>query len=271
MTIIKRSRGLFDLGLPSLWAYRELLYFLTWRDIKVQYKQAAVGLLWVVIQPIVTMIVFTIIFHRLAGVQAPNGVPYALFTYAGLLPWQLFSGGLQQVTTSVVGNSSLISKVYFPRLIIPIAAVIAGLVNFLVATAVLVVLMVHYRYVPGLQILTVPFFVLVAMASALAAGLWLSLLNVRYRDVQYTIPFLIQIWMFLTPVAYPTSLIPVRYRALIGVNPMTSVVEGFRWAFVGGPAPWSTSFTVSLVMVGVILLSGIVMFRRTEKTFADLI
>lgn len=270
VTIIRRSRGLFDLNLPGLWAYRELLYFLIWRDIKVKYKQTVVGVLWVVVQPVATMMIFVLVFGRLAKLPS-NGVPYSLFVFAGLLPWNLFSNGLLQVTASVVGNSGLISKVYFPRLIIPVAAVVAGLVDFCVSVGVLALLMIHYHYAPGIQAVTIPFFMLVAIASALAAGLWLSMLNVRYRDIQYTIPFLVQAWLFLTPVAYSSSIVPVKYRALMGINPMTSVVEGFRWSFVGGPAPWDTSFAVSLSMVFVILISGIVFFRRTEKTFADLI
>ena len=271
ITIIRRSRGLFDLNLPGLWAYRELLFFLIWRDVKVKYKQAAVGLLWVVLQPVATMVIFTIVFNKLAGVQGQAGVPYPLFAFSGLLPWTLFATGLTQVTGSVVTNGGLISKVYFPRLIIPVAAVVAGLVDFCVSLLVLAALMVHYRQAPGWNALAIPFFILVAIASALAAGLWLSMLNVRFRDVQYTIPFITQALLFLSPVAYGTSLVPLKYRALEGVNPMTSVVEGFRWAFIGGPAPWSTSFTVSLVMVGLILVTGIVFFRRQEKTFADLI
>ncbi len=271
VTIIRRSRGLFDLNLPGLWAYRELLFFLIWRDIKVKYKQTVVGLLWVVLQPVATMLIFTIVFGRLAKLPT-GGVPYPLFVFSGLLPWTLFAGGLAQVTASVVGNAGLISKVYFPRLIIPIASVIAGLVDFAVSLVVLGLLMAHYRYAPGLHALAIPFFILVAIGSALAAGIWLAMLNVRFRDVQYAIPFITQAWLFLTPVAYSSSIVPVRYRALMGVNPMTSVVEGFRWAFIGGSGPWGAkSFWLSLGMVGLILVSGILFFRRTEKTFADLI
>ncbi len=271
VTIIRRSRGFFDLNLPSLWAYRELLAFLIWRDIKVKYKQAAIGLLWVVLQPVMQMIIFTVVFNRLAGVKGESGVPYPLFVFSGLLPWTLFANGLTQVTNSVVSNAGLISKVYFPRLIIPIASVVAGLVDFGVSLFVLAVLMVYYHHAPDVSAVAIPFFILVAIASALAAGLWLSMLNVRFRDVQYTIPFLTQALLFLSPVAYSTSIVPVKYRALLGVNPMTSVVEGFRWAFVGVPAPWSHSFLFSLFMVAVLLVTGIVFFRRQEKTFADLI
>ena len=270
-TIIRPSRSFFDLGLRSLWPYRELLFYLTWRDIKVRYKQTVVGIVWVLLQPVLTMLIFVIIFSKLAHLKAPGHIPYPLFVFAGLLPWQLFASGMAGVTASVVGNTSLITKVYFPRLIIPIAAVLSGLVDFAMSAIVLVILMVHYRYVPGLEALAIPFFILVAIATALAAGLWLAVLNVRYRDVQYTIPFLTQAWLLLTPVAYSTAIVPVRYRALMGINPMTSVVDGFRWSFVGGPAPWSHSFAASLAMVGLILASGIVFFRRTEKTFADLI
>lgn len=268
VTIIRRSRGLFDLNLPSLWAYRELLFFLIWRDVKVKYKQTVVGLLWVVLQPVATMMIFTLVFGRLAKLPSDN-VPYPLFVFAGLLPWNLFANGLTAVTSGPVNNAGLISKVYFPRLIIPISSVIAGLVDFAVSLCVLFVLMAHYRYAPSTSAVAIPLFILVAIATALAAGLWLSMLNVRFRDVQYTVPFVTQAWMFLTPVAYASSIVPVKYRALMGVNPMTSVVEGFRWAFVGGPAPWDTSFVVSLAMVALLLLSGIVFFRKMEKTFAD--
>lgn len=271
VTIIRHSRGLFDLNLPGLWAYRELLFFLIWRDIKVKYKQAAIGLVWVVIQPIAQMLIFTVVFNKLAGVKGQPGVPYPLFVFSGLLPWSLFSGGLMQVTNSVVGNAGLITKVYFPRLIIPIASVVSGLVDFGVSLLVLALLMADYHRAPGWNALAIPFFIVVAIATALAAGLWLSMLNVRFRDIQYTIPFLTQALLFLTPVAYGTNIVPVRYRAILGVNPMTSVVEGFRWAFVGGPAPWSHSFALSLAMVGVLLLTGVIFFRRQEKTFADLI
>ena len=271
VTIIRRSRGLFDLNLPSLWAYRELLFFLIWRDIKVKYKQTAVGLLWVVLQPVATMLIFTLVFGRLAKLPT-GGVPYPLFVFAGLLPWTLFAGGLMQVTSSVVGNAGLISKVYFPRLIIPVAGVVAGLVDFGVSLVVLGLLMAHYRYAPGWNALAIPFFILIAISSALAAGLWLSMLNVRFRDVQYAVPFITQAWLFLTPVAYSTAIVPVKYRAIMGVNPMTSVVEGFRWAFVGGSGPWEAkSFWLSIAVMSVILVTGVLFFRRTEKTFADLI
>ncbi|HET7568242.1 MAG TPA: ABC transporter permease [Gaiellaceae bacterium] len=271
VTVIRRSRGLFDLNLPGLWAYRELLFFLIWRDIKVKYKQAAIGLLWVVLQPVMQMIVFTIVFNRLAGVKGQTGVPYPLFVFSGLLPWTLFANGLTQVTTSVVGNAGLISKVYFPRLIIPVASVVAGLVDFAVSLVVLGALMAYYHHAPDVSALAIPLFILIAIASALAAGLWLSMLNVRFRDVQYTIPFLTQALLFLSPVAYSTSIVPVHYRALLGINPMTAVVEGFRWAFIGGAPPWSHSFIASLVMVGILLVTGVLFFRRQEKTFADLI
>lgn len=271
VTIIRHSSGLFDLNLPGLWAYRELLVFLIWRDVKVKYKQAAIGLLWVVLQPVMQMIVFTVVFNRLAGVKGQAGVSYPLFVFSGLLPWTLFANGLTQVTTGVVSNAGLISKVYFPRLIIPIASVVAGLVDFGVSLVVLGALMAYYHHAPDVSAVAIPLFILIAIASALAAGLWLSMLNVRFRDVQYTIPFLTSTLLFLSPVAYSTSIVPVRYRALLGINPMTSVVEGFRWAFIGGPAPWSHSFLASLVMVGVLLVTGVLFFRRQEKTFADLI
>lgn len=271
ITVIRGSRRLFDLGLSSLWAYRELLFFLIWRDVKVRYKQTAVGVLWVVVQPLATMLIFTFVFSRTLKVQTGD-IPYPLFAYAGLLPWQLFSSGITGATTSIVTNGSLITKVYFPRLIIPIASVVSGLVDFAVSLIVLAGLMSYYHYTPGLNVVAIPAFILLAILTALAAGLWLSLLNVRFRDVQYTMTFVLQAWMFLTPVVYPSSLVPLSLRPLIGINPMTSVVDGVRWALVGGQAPWAaTSFWVSLAAVCVLLVTGVVFFRRMEKTFADLI
>ena len=271
VTVIRGSRSFFDLGLPSLWAYRELLFFLIWRDVKVRYKQTAVGVLWVVLQPVATMLIFTFVFGRLAKMPT-GGIPYPLFAYSALLPWQLFTSGLTGATGSIVSNGGLISKVYFPRLIIPVATVVAGLVDFAISLVVLAGMMWYYHYAPGWQIVMIPVFVVVAVISALAAGLWLSMLNVRFRDVQYTIPFLIQAWLFLTPVAYAATSIPLSVRPYIGLNPMTSVVEGFRWAFLGGQAPWAShAFVVSLTMVFLILTAGILFFRRMEKTFADMI
>jgi lipopolysaccharide transport system permease protein len=269
-TVIKPSRGWVRLGLAELWQYRELLYFLAWRDVKVKYKQTAIGFLWVVVQPVATMIVFTFIFGRLAKVPT-NGVPYPLFAYSGLLPWQLFATGLMGAGTGVVGNAGLLTKVYFPRLIIPIASIISGIVDFCAAFLVLIALMVWYGRAPTIAVLALPLFLVLATVTALAVGLWLSMINVRYRDVQYTIPFLTQIWLFLTPIAYATTFIPERYRLLMGLNPITSVVGGFRWALLGAEAPFGREFFLSVAMVGVVLLTGIVFFKRMEKTFADVI
>jgi lipopolysaccharide transport system permease protein len=270
VTEIKPSRGWVSLDLKNVWRYHELLFFLAWRDIKVRYKQTVVGVLWVVFQPVMTMIVFTLIFGHLAKLPT-NGVPYPLFVFSGLLPWQLFTSGLMGAGTSVVSNAGLITKVYFPRLIIPITAVIAGIVDFLVALCVLIGLMVYYGASWRWEFLTLPAFVALAIAAAFAVGLWLSMLHVRYRDVQYTIPYLTQLGLFLTPIAYSSGLIPERYRLLISFNPMTGVVNGFRWALLGSPGEFGTGFFVSVAVVVALGVSGTIFFRRVEKTFADLI
>lgn len=270
VTRIESSRHPLSLGLREVWHYHELLYFLIWRDIKVRYKQTVVGALWVIVQPVMTMLIFNFVFGRLAGLPS-NGIPYPLFVFSGLLPWQLFVAGLMGAGTGVVGSAGLITKVYFPRLIIPIGSVVSGLVDFAIAFFVLVGLMVYYGVTPGVSVLAVPAFVLLAMVTALAVGLWLSMLNVRYRDIQYTIPFLTQIWLFLTPIAYASGLIPARYRGVIALNPMTSVVEGFRWSLLGGPAPFGPTFFVSIAVVAALLVGGLFFFKWMERTFADVI
>jgi len=269
-TVIKPSRGWVTLGLREVWKYRELLFFLIWRDVKVRYKQTVVGLLWVIMQPVATMLLFTFVFGRLAKLPT-NGMPYPIFAYSGLLPWQLFAAGLVGAGTGIVGSSNLITKVYFPRLIIPISSVVSGLVDFGAAFVVMIGLMVYYDVAPTIAVLALPLFVLLATLTALAVGLWLSMLNVRYRDIQYTIPFLTQIWLFMTPVAYASGLIPPKYRLLIALNPMTSVVDGFRWALLGQAEPFGTEFYISIGMVGLVLVTGIAFFKRMEKTFADVI
>ena len=216
--------------------YRELLFFLVWRDIKVRYKQTAIGVAWAILQPLLTMVVFSIFFGRLAQVPS-DGHPYPIFVYAALLPWQLFAYALTESSNSLVSNQQLISKVYFPRLVVPIAAVIAGLVDFAMAFLVLVAMLLDYRITPGWAIVLLPLFLILATLTALAVGLWLSALNVKYRDVRYTIPFLTQFWLFATPIAYPSSLVPEQWRAFLGLNPMAGVVEGFRWALLGQTAP----------------------------------
>ena len=264
---IRPSRGWVALNLRDLWQYRELLYFLTWRDIKVRYKQTVLGAAWAVLQPFFTMVVFSIFFGRLAQVPS-DGIPYPIFAYSGLLPWQLFSQAVTRSGNSLVSNRHLITKIYFPRLAIPISAVLPGLVDFGIAFVVLLVMMVYYHIAPTVALLTLPFFLLLAVAAALGVGLWLSALNLKYRDVGYTIPFLTQFWLFATPVLYPSSLIPEKWQALYGLNPMAGVVEGFRWALLG-KAPPGPFLAISVGAVMLLLIGGLYYFRRMEKTFAD--
>ena len=267
---IRPSTGWIPLNFGELWQYRELLVFLIWRDVKVRYKQTALGAAWAVLQPVFSMVVFSLFFGRLAKVPS-DGIPYPIFAYCALLPWQLFAYALGESSGSVVANERLITRVYFPRLVIPIAGVLAGLVDFAIAFVVLILLMLGYGIVPTATVATLPLFVLLAIATALAVGLWLSALNVQYRDVRYTIGFLIQIWLFLSPVAYPSSLVPARWRPLYGLNPMAGVVEGFRWALVGKtPAPGAL-LAVSVTVVLLLLVGGLYYFRRMEKSFADVI
>lgn len=268
-TVIRPSRGWVALNLRDLWNYRELLYFLTWRDIKVRYKQTVLGAAWAVLQPFFTMVVFSVFFGQLAKVPS-DGIPYPIFSYCALLPWSYFSGALDRASNSLVGSSHLITKVSFPRLAIPISAVMAGLVDFGIAFVVLLGMMIYYGFTPTTAALTLPLFLSLAVATALAVGLWLSALNVQYRDVRYTIPFLTQFWLFATPVAYSSSLVPERWRAWYGLNPMAGVVEGFRWALLGKEPPASL-LAVSAVVVVLLLIGGLYYFRRMEKTFADLI
>src|SRR6185295_4605786 len=268
--IIGPTRGWLKINFREIWEYRELLYFLIWRDVKVRYKQTALGAAWAILQPVMTMIVFSVFFGRLAKMPS-DGIPYPVFAFAALLPWQLFAYALSESSNSLVGSQNLITKVYFPRLIVPLAAVLAGLVDFAIGFIVLLGLMWYYGIAPTNAVLLLPFFVLFAIASALAVGLWLSSLNVKYRDVRYTLPFLTQLWLFLTPVAYPSSLVPDKWRALLGVNPMAGVVEGFRWALLGKAADPGPLLLVSVIAVVALLIGGLAYFRRTERTFADLI
>jgi lipopolysaccharide transport system permease protein len=267
--VIGPSRGWVSLDLRVLWRYRELIYFLTWRDIKVRYKQTIFGAAWAVLQPFFTMIVFSVFFGGLAKVPS-DGIPYPIFAYCALLPWSYFAGALERASNSLVGSSHLITKVYFPRLAIPISAVVAGLVDFGIAFVVLLGMMVYYGFAPTAAALTLPLFLLLAIAAALAVGLWLSALNVQYRDVRYTVPFLTQFWLFATPIAYPSSLIPEQWRAWYGLNPMAGVVEGFRWALLGKEPP-GPLLAVSTVVVVLLLVGGLYYFRRMERTFADLV
>ena len=270
LSVYEPTHGWLSLRLGELWHYRELLYFLTWRDIKIRYKQTALGVTWAVLQPLITMVIFSVIFGQLAKLPS-DGIPYPVFSYAALLPWGLFSGALQRAGTSLVTNSNLITKVYFPRLVIPISAVAAGLVDFVISFIVLLGLMLYYKITPTWMILTIPLFVMLAVLTALAVSLWLSALNVQYRDVQYMIPFLIQAWMYASPVAYSAGLIPTGpWRIIYGLNPLAGVIQGFRWALLGGTPP-DELMAISIVIVIILLVSGLYYFRRMERTFADVV
>ena len=267
---IEPSRGWEALDLRGVWEYRELVWFLIWRDIKVRYKQASLGIAWAVIQPVMTMLVFTLIFGRLAQLPS-DGLPYPVFTFTALLPWQLFSGALTGSANSVVNSASLISKVYFPRLVIPIASVMATLVDFSISFGVLLGLMAWYGISLRLAVIVLPLLVMLALAIALAVGLWASALNVRYRDVRHVMPFVIQFWLLASPVAYSTSLITSpAWRAVYSLNPMVGVIEGFRWAVLGSTPP-SVLVVPSVLVTGVLLAGGLFFFRRTEASFADVI
>lgn len=266
-----RSRLAFDLR--DLWRYRELFYFLTWRDIKVRYKQTALGAAWAIMQPLFNMLIFTLLFGKLAGLPSDN-IPYPLFAFAGLLPWTFFSNAIGNSGNSLVGSSHLITKVYFPRLIIPAASVLAGLVDFFFAFLVMAVLMVIYQVPLGINILLLPLLIFLTTLLAFGVGMWLSALNVRFRDIRYVIPFLIQFWMFATPIIYPASMMPERYRPYLAINPMTGVIEGYRVALLGGvngaSINWQ-SLGVSIAIALVVLVYASYDFRRMEKTFADIV
>ena len=267
---IAPSRGWVPLKLSELWEYRELLYFLIWRDIKVRYKQTALGASWAIIQPFMTMVVFSLFFGHL-GKMPSDGLPYPIFTFAALVPWAFFANGLNQSSNSLVGSSNLITKVYFPRLIVPLASVFSGIVDFLIAFGVLLGMMLYYGLVPTLNILWLPLYVLLALVTSLGVGLWLSALNVEYRDVRYIIPFITQFWLFATPIAYPSSLLPEPWRTIYGLNPMVGVVEGFRWALLRTNSAPGPIVAVSASAAVLILVSGAFYFRRMEKTFADIV
>jgi lipopolysaccharide transport system permease protein len=266
---LQASQGWNNRTLSDIWAYRELLYFFIWRDIKVRYKQTLLGAGWAIIQPLMTMVVFTIFFGHLAKVPS-DGLPYPVFSLMALVPWTYFASALAGCSTSLSGYQHIISKVYFPRLIIPIGAVVAPLVDFAIGFAILIGFMAWYRIVPGPSIVWLPALILLALATAAGVGVWLAALNVRYRDVRYVVPFVVQLWMFATPVAYPASLVPERWRAVYGLNPMAGVIEGFRWALAGGPAPGAITL-VSATVVVVLIAGGAIYFRRVEGTFADVI
>jgi lipopolysaccharide transport system permease protein len=267
---IRPASGWPSLRLGEIWKYRELLYFLIWRDVKVRYKQTALGAAWAVIQPFFTMVVFSVFFGRLAGIPS-EGVPYPLFAYCALVPWAYFASALTLGSNSLVDHGRLISKVYFPRVLVPAASVIAGLLDLAISFTVLLGMLAFYGITPGPTAFTLPLFALLAALTAFAVSLWLSALNVQYRDIRYTLPFLVQFWLFATPVAYPSTLVDERWRALYGLNPMAGVVEGFRWALLGRPAAPGPIILVSTATVLAVLVGGLYYFRRMERTFADVV
>lgn len=270
VTLIRPSEGWAAPNLHELWRYRELVYFLVWRDVKVRYKQTALGVIWAVLQPVLAMVVFSLFFGRLAGIPS-DGVPYPIFSFAALVPWTFFAHGLSQASNSLVGSQNLITKVYFPRLAIPVATVLSGLVDFGIAFLVLVGMMLFYSLSPGAESVWLLPLVLLALVTALGTGLWLSALNVQYRDVRYVVPFLTQFWLFVTPIAYPSSLLGEPWRTVYGVNPMAGVVEGFRWALLGTDTAPGGMIAVSSLVAVLLLISGALYFRRMERTFADVI
>jgi lipopolysaccharide transport system permease protein len=276
ITLIRAARGWSALNLRDLWRYRELIYFLIWRDVKVRYKQTALGVLWAIIQPFMTMVVFSIFFGKMAKVPT-GGIPYPIFAFTGLLPWQLFTKAVSDAGRSLIQNRAMITKVYFPRLVIPLSSVLSGLVDFGIAFLVLFGMMIYYNFVPdsGYHIyitwrwLTLPFFILLAILTSLGVGLWLSALNVIYRDVNYIIPFLVQFWLFVTPVAYSATMFSQKWQFLISLNPMTGVVAGFRWALLGSAGSFDPLMILSIAISFVVLVGGLYYFRRMERTFAD--
>jgi lipopolysaccharide transport system permease protein len=267
--IIRPPRKWVPVDFKELWEYRELLYFFTWRDVKLRYKQTGLGIAWAIIQPLFLMIVFSLFFGGLAKIPS-DGVPYPLFSLAALLPWTLFAEGMTRSTISMVSNANIMTKVYFPRLIMPVASIMSPLVDFCFAFGILIIMMAYYGFVPTINVIFLPLLVIFAMMTSLAVGLWLSALNVKYRDFQYTVPFLIQIWMFASPVVYPASMVPEQLRFLYALNPMTGVIEGFRWALLGTNPP-SMMIFISFVVVIVLLVSGVFYFRRMEQYFADIV
>jgi lipopolysaccharide transport system permease protein len=255
----------------DLWRYRELFYTLAWRDIAVRYKQTVIGIAWALIRPFLTMVVFTIVFGKLAKLPS-EGVPYPILVFAAMLPWQFFSGALSSASESLIANANLISKVYFPRLVVPTSAVVTSFVDFLISGMILLALMIGYNFVPSWRILTLPLFTAIAFAASMGAGLWLCALNVKYRDFRYIVPFIVQFGLYISPVGFSSSIVPQQWRLLYSINPMVGVIDGFRWAILGGEAAiYWPGFLLSLGLVLVILLTGVQYFRKTERTFADVI
>ena len=271
VTIIKPSKGWVGLQLQDLWVYRELIYFLTWRDIKVRYKQSVLGILWAILKPFMAMVVFTIFFGNFARIPS-DGLPYPIFSYTATLPWELFAASLGVASRSMVSNSNMVSKIYFPRLIIPMASVISSVIDFFIGFTILIGMLIFYKITPTIAILWLPLLILLAVITALGVGFWTSALMVRYRDIGYIMPFIANLWMFLTPVVYPSSMIPEQYRLIFALNPMTGVIEGFRYALLGTTQSVSTGMVLLSALISiVILISGMFYFRRMEKQFADMI
>jgi lipopolysaccharide transport system permease protein len=274
---IKPTKGWASLNLRDLWTYRELIYFMIWRDLKVRYKQTVLGVTWAILQPFLQMVVFSIFFGELAGMPTDNGIPYPIFSYAALLPFTLFTKALNDASRSLVGHQNMVSKIYFPRLILPLSSVLGGVVDFALAFIVLIGLMIYYSVTGGFQFilnaawLWLPFFILLALVTALGVALWLSALYVQYRDVGYMLPFLAEFWKFVSPVVYSSSMIPEQWQMLYSINPMVGVINGFRWALLGAPSPIGMGLLVSTVVAILLLATGWVYFRRMERTFADLI
>ena len=270
VTVIEPVRGWVAVRLREVWQFRELLYFLIWRDVKVRYKQTILGAAWAVLQPFFTMLIFSVFFGRLAGMPS-DGVPYPLFAYVALVPWTFFASGLTLSSNSLVANQALLRKVYFPRLVIPAAAVASGIIDFLIAFVVLIGLVLWYGMMPTANVVWLPALVLLALVTSLGGGLWFSALNVLYRDIQYIVPFLVQVWLYCTPIVYPSSLIPERWRALYAINPMVGVVEGFRWALLDTDTAPGAMILVSAAAAVALLVSGLFFFRRMERSFSDVI
>lgn len=270
MTLLRPSKGWTALKLAEVWEYRELLYFLTWRDILVRYKQTVLGAAWAILQPLLAMVIFTIFFGRLAKIPS-GGVPYSLFSYAGLVLWVFFANGLSQGANSLITNPELVKKVYFPRLVLPTATVLSGLVDFLLAFLLLFGMMFWHQQFPSVNLFWAPVFILLALVTCLGVTYWMAAMNVMFRDVRYTIPFITQLWMFGSPIVYPSTMVPEQLRALYGLNPMVGVVEGFRWAVLGTPRPELAVLVVSTLAAFLLLVGGMYYFRRVEKVFADLV
>lgn len=270
MIVIEPPQGWLSLRLNDLWFYRELLFFFVWRDLKVRYKQTILGVTWAVLQPFLTMVIFSVIFGGLAKFPS-DGIPYPVFSFTALLPWGLFSRALSDASMSLVNNQQMVSKIYFPRIFLPTAVILSGLVDFGISFVMLIGLMFFYGITPTWTIIALPLFLLLAIMTAMAVGIWLAALNVRYRDVKYMTPFLVQVWLYTTPVAYSSSLFPEKWRLLLGLNPMAGVIDGFRWALLGQQTQISHLVYVSTIMVLLLFVSGLVYFQRTEQTFADVI